>query len=1272
MPETGPDEPSPRRTLSRLRRDKKHTNESSTSLASSLSTGDDSVSGVNRLRHSMDTALDRVKDRTRKTIDKRAHTPEGESRRLSNLVPGSHKRREKRNSIHQDDRQLSVQSGDSGLPAEGNYELGSRSGSSLLGGGSGRSSLLTDEEPDEATASAGKPVRPSFSPHQSHVGYLTLTSPELNAQAAASAQAIESTSNSPNTAATTETQDIPSIVEHLDTEGDSAPPPSELGRSQSPAEKFKSAFSLPRKKSGGDTDSVKSGGLGALGDFIRSNPTSRRGSVNAPPDPSSSQTSLPSTIAAESSPGPVPSADRPQTPGKKKSDKHRINTEPPPSTPPNTVDTPQTLVTPPTPTDPHHNSGTFPKRDKQNPVVEKPASTARDTALGSISSIGRRRGHSTALPPSKLSSSLPAPLTPTVEEAKTPGGTLTQPTSATGFFSSVFSAAQKAADQLTNSINSSGGPNQKAKAAQEEAGEEGGEEVIPGPESGTDFSGIASEGSQPAVETLGRGDLSLSHLGISVPSQHSPMTSATDLAKPDEQSQHEGPASRTEEEAAMRAVSVAYEKPVQNTVSQAIGGRPQSVASMDRLTLAGERSPSRAGEHDVDSLKRAGSMRSKLSGRRRHRRSSATTATNGTSAIATGLSASMSGLANTPQSGSGHRLTGFAVASSRRNKDFHQLFRSVPEDDYLIEDYSAALQRDILLHGRLYVSEGHICFSSNILGWVTNLVISFEEVVTVEKKNTAVIFPNAIVIATLQARNTFASFVARDSTYDLLIGIWKLTHPNLKSSLNGVAIDEANGTGDKTEKADSLASDGASGTGSEDEVYDEDDEEDDTGSFTDAGNGSVVDSEVGDLSLSRKTSAVPINGTPQANGSAVMKGPEGADSAPAGPAAGSDFPGPATHPPTECSDGAEHYDRPLADTTIPAPLGKVYSLMWGPASSAFMRRWLVEDQKSRELEYPEDKTGLDNDHKTVTFSYIKPLNAPVGPKQTKCITSNTLETFDLEQAVTVRCSTQTPDVPSGGVFTTKTLYCLMWGPNNSTRMIANCTIEWTGKSWLKGPIEKGANDGQIQYVKDITAALKAAVSSKPTAKSAGGRRGKGKKKKGDALDESSAHPAREIAATKQQEAANWGLFEPARPFLEPITSMLNPWLIVIFLIGFMMAFYMMSPRFARTTGLGLPGSPTRLTAYEDLWRREESELWQWLEDRAGLDGVYGSSMPSGADSERLRQRQKVLAARGMEQKLLDDGMRDRAVDDAIRVTEERLEVLKEAVGRKKGKSEGGG
>lgn len=31
------------------------------------------------------------------------------------------------------------------------------------------------------------------------------------------------------------------------------------------------------------------------------------------------------------------------------------------------------------------------------------------------------------------------------------------------------------------------------------------------------------------------------------------------------------------------------------------------------------------------------------------------------------------------------QVTGFAVASSRRNTDFHELFRSIPEGDYLIE-----------------------------------------------------------------------------------------------------------------------------------------------------------------------------------------------------------------------------------------------------------------------------------------------------------------------------------------------------------------------------------------------------------------------------------------------------------------------------------------------------------------------------------------------------------------------------------------------------------
>jgi len=604
------------------------------------------------------------------------------------------------------------------------------------------------------------------------------------------------------------------------------------------------------------------------------------------------------------------------------------------------------------------------------------------------------------------------------------------------------SVAQNAANSITTTFNAS--PNQKSKLS-EHAESADAEEVIAGPEAQSET--VPEDIRPPAVETLGQGELNLSHLGITESANPSPMSSAIDLAGQGQQQNGET-SLKAEEDAAARAVSVAYENPVISAVSQATGGRPVSMVSSESNN---EHSPPRTATFPPDSadIKRSGSIRSKLSERkkRRHRASSATTG--GT--LAAAISASTSTIAH-PGAMNGHKMTGFAVASSKRNKDFHQLFRSVPEDDYLIEDYSAALQRDILLHGRFYVSEGHICFSSNIFGWVTNLVIAFDEIVSVEKKNTAVVFPNAIVIQTLHARNVFASLVARDATYDLLIGIWKTSHPNLKSSINGVTLGD-DGTGDKTEKADMTGSDDEESDEASDDVYDEDAEDgEDFGSFTEAGaNGSIAGSDIGDNApVMRKASTQPMHSLIPSPGSGGPKGLEGADAIITGAAVAADFPGPPLHEPTECTDSSTHYDRPLIDTTLPAPLGQIYSILFGPASGAFMKKWLVEDQQSKEVSYEDDKTGLDDSHRTFAYSYIKPLNAPIGPKQTKCLVTANLLEFDLTKSVSVDCSTGTPDVPSGNVFLTKTRYCLMWGPANTTRFIATCTVEWSGKSWLKG------------------------------------------------------------------------------------------------------------------------------------------------------------------------------------------------------------------------------
>lgn len=613
-----------------------------------------------------------------------------------------------------------------------------------------------------------------------------------------------------------------------------------------------------------------------------------------------------------------------------------------------------------------------------------------------------------------------------------------------GFFSSVFSAAQNAANTLSTTIaNTTSGTKSKGPNSQlsEETkiGGTGDEEVI-GPENANlPADNAGTEKRRLAVETLGSGNLSLAQLGISDhSSEPSPMSSAVNLAT-DEAS------AKAEDMAAAEAVTAAYA--TDNSEQPHSDSRPRSMTNPSDV---GSPSPRKPFETDSPStsVQRTGSIRSKISAgrKRRHRGSSATTG----NTIAAAINASTATLAPQLSQTNGNRLngTGFAVAAPKRNRDFHSLFKSVPEDDYLIEDYSAALQKEILLQGRLYVSEGHLCFSSNILGWVTNLVISFDEVVSVEKKSTAVVFPNAIVIQTLHARNVFASLLSRDSTYDLIIGIWKISHPNLKSSLNGVTLD-GSGTGDKTEKAESVASDGVSSEDSDDEVYDEDaEEEEGLGSFTENGEGSIAGSEQDSVKTeARKVSAAVA----AAVGSGTSKPPDGMDAAISN-AAAPDFPGPATHAPTDCGDTDMHYEKLLIDTTIPAPLGKVYSLTFGPASGVFMRKWLIEDQKSTDLQMEDDKKGLGEENKTLSFSYTKPLGGAIGPKQTRCNITTTLEQFDLDKAVTVLCATQTPDVPSGNVFVTKTRYCLMWGAGNSTRLVMTFVVEWSGKSWLKGTL----------------------------------------------------------------------------------------------------------------------------------------------------------------------------------------------------------------------------
>ena len=195
-----------------------------------------------------------------------------------------------------------------------------------------------------------------------------------------------------------------------------------------------------------------------------------------------------------------------------------------------------------------------------------------------------------------------------------------------------------------------------------------------------------------AIETIGSGNLSLSHLGISNES-----SALSDSAIPDTVTRidnnlarkrsstltkKEEAAAREEGASAARAVSAAYDDgplvlpgatPMAEDVSV-----PARASSTYESSIASDRTPPHGSvlDGEAGSLFRSSSLRSKVdqSKQRRHRGSSVSAANT------TGIDPAIAAVAP--------RVTGFAVANKKRNKDFHQLFKSVPEDDYLIEDYS--------------------------------------------------------------------------------------------------------------------------------------------------------------------------------------------------------------------------------------------------------------------------------------------------------------------------------------------------------------------------------------------------------------------------------------------------------------------------------------------------------------------------------------------------------------------------------------------------------
>jgi hypothetical protein len=200
----------------------------------------------------------------------------------------------------------------------------------------------------------------------------------------------------------------------------------------------------------------------------------------------------------------------------------------------------------------------------------------------------------------------------------------------------------------------------------------------------------------------------------------------------------------------------------------------------------------------------------------------------------------------------------------------------------------------------------------------------------------------------------------------------------------------------------------------------------------------------------------------------------------------------------------------------------------------------------------------------------------------------------------------------------------------------------------------------MSYATSLTTALRTAVTAKAAPVRVPGKGGKGKKRsKANILDDAPA-PVAAPAPTNQAKQSDWGMFDPIRSLLGPVADILEAIFtpqIIIPLMGALLIYSWFFRGASTAVGPNQWSVAQRQAAYDEIWRHEESELWKWLEDRVALDRVQ-ASVATGRTYQNDNSQVRMPPA----------NMKEREMDEAIRITEERLKVLKQKVEKDKAKT----
>ena len=179
-----------------------------------------------------------------------------------------------------------------------------------------------------------------------------------------------------------------------------------------------------------------------------------------------------------------------------------------------------------------------------------------------------------------------------------------------------------------------------------------------------------------------------------------------------------------------------------------------------------------------------------------------------------------------------------------------------------------------------------------------------------------------------------------------------------------------------------------------------------------------------------------------------------------------------------------------------------------------------------------------------------------------------------------------------------------------------------------------------------------------------------RKSDGDALKSSHAD------GLLRSKTRGWRILEPVFGILSPAIEVCRPLFSLqslVFLLVFLLVISWFGNSRYRQAGPTLKSQPQgypylrpdtagRIAAYEEIWRNEEAGLWDWLEERVGLtgDNAFPDQVGRKQAGSEGRQEADGSWSRGP---MVDhsSSMSDRELDWAIKLTEEKLRLLKRKV-----------